>query len=425
MFDHYFHRIYSIGKRWETLILSALFFSIPLVPRITTLVILLYAVVSLCTFDKRRLRNFLNRPEMILYTFLFVLLIIGLIYTVDVRTGIFKIQTQASFLVFPLLLGGKDLTPKERTTYLNSFVLGLLVAVLTCFFYAMYRGFSTGSYYILDEFSRKHHLMYYTEFSEILNLHPTYLSLYLGFALFYLISVPKNMLGYNLPVRVVLCIIFFGTLFLSSSKAGILSFVLITFLYLFYLLIKKRSIRYLYLLFALFVAICTMLVVNPTLYDRFSNISSSFDRVFFQKEQIYESTGIRLNLWELSFEAIKDAPILGHGTGSTFSVLNDKCIHFFSFSNCELLRHKNSHNDFLNFMVSNGLIFSMVFISAVVMTFLKAFRKKDILLIFFMFFMFLNMLFESLLQRERGIIFFMLFLVMLTVSRTQSKSTYE
>ena len=405
-------------KKIEKYVLLALFFSIPIWPKATTLLIILYILILLVTLKKRKgLISFLNYKEFAGCALLYLMLIIGLSYTIDLDTGLSKVQTQASLLVVPLFMGSQKLNRRDRTAITDLFVLGVLTTVLLCFCNAVYRYFSTNSAYVLDEFSRKNSIFFYTEFSEFLDLHPTYFALYLGFAIFNLIYNFHAKSKYLFVPKAVLIVLFFIALFFTSSKAGIFSSILLTVIYLIYQLIRKKKKIYIVLLVAMLSGTLAMLTVNPVLYARSFQGLSSINKSYLEDKSINESTGIRLGLWRLSANVSKDAILTGYGTGSVQKILNERCIEFNSFSSCESLRNKNSHNQFLNFLVTNGLVFMAVFVAILVLMLLRALRTRDGIYVFFILFMGINFFFESLLQREKGIVFFTLFAVMLTISK--------
>jgi hypothetical protein len=299
---------------------------------------------------------------------------------------------------------------------LKYFIIGLAVATVLCLGNALYRGISTGSFYVLDEFDRPNNIFFYREFSGLLDLHPTYFSLYLGVGLFCLMDSPFLKRKLNLSVKIFLVVLFFTALFLTSSKAGIFSFIAIALGFYTYKIIVNRRTVHLGFLIMLILGVVVMYSINPVFYKRSVQGLTSFNQVFFENKFINESTSIRFHLWLLSLKTAKESFVFGYGTGSTRKILNQKCLKFYAFSTCETLRNKNSHNQFLNFLVSNGVIFVFGFIVALAIGLTRAFHNRDKLLILFLLFMSLNFLFESLLQRERGVVFFMLFVVMLSIS---------
>lgn len=414
----------SIGQifgKLEPITLRAIFFSISLVPKATSILIILFVLVSFPNFKKNYLRNLWHRKDMLLYIMMYLLLLLGLIYSIELDTGLSKIQTQLSMLIFPLILGGQSLSEKSRQDCIQYFIFGLTVAVMLCFGNALYRAVSNGSFYVFDEFSIKNSILVYHEFSALLDLHPTYFSLYLSVGLFCFIETNSLKTKLNSWTRIFLAGLFFIALFLTSSKAGIFSFIAIALgFYTYKIFLQKRKIH-MRILILLIVGVIAMFVINPILYNRSVIGLTSFKKAIFEDKHLNESTSIRYYLWELSFETSKESFLLGHGTGSVGKILNERCLEFFAFSTCETLRNKNSHSQYLNFLVSNGAIFVLIFVLTLIIGIIRAYYTRDKLFILFILLMSLNFMFESLLQRERGIVFFMLFVVMLSVTRNETE----
>ena len=403
-------------------ILAALFFSIPLYPKLTSLCIIFYAVLTLATFKKKNLSLLWQRKELVLFVVIYSILVIGLSYTLDLETGISKIQTQASFLVFPIFFIGSFYGKEDRGHFFQWFNWGLLVTVLICFLNAFRQVISGNGMYVVDAFSKKHNVFLYQEFSSILNLHPTYFSLYLGLALFYLIFAFKNESKAKLVFKWVMIVLFFIALFLTSSKAGIYSFVLISFGFQLYRTIKMKKKSDKLILSILILGFALMFIANPLIYKR----SLQAFKSIVAEGQANESTSKRFGIWHVSLKSIEKEPFLGYGTGSANQALNDSCIEFFSFSTCEGIRNKNTHNQYLNLLLSNGIVVLVPFLIALFLAFRRAILRKDALYFLFTLFLSINFFFESLLERERGVVFFMLFMVFLnTSSATSTKKINE
>ena len=406
----------------EHVILLLLFFSVSILPKVTTILIILYALFSLVNYKKIDLRNLWLQKSFLLLILIYFILIVGLIYTSDLSSGLRKIQTQISFLIFPLFLGTKIITKKNRNTYLFMFVLGVLVTVSVCFGYGLYRFFSNESMYVLDEFSKTNNIFLYVEFSKFLDLHPTYFSIYIAVSFFALIELPKSFFSDRPVLKRGIVLILLLALILTSSKGGIFSFVISGVVYTAYVYMNKKRKFVLKKILILCAGVMAVFFLNPMLYKRSEQLLVSFDKFWIRNEQLNESTSIRFGLWKLSTDVSKENMFFGHGTGSVYRTLNDNCIYLFSFSICESLRNKNCHNQYLNFLVSNGILILLPFLFVMVKSILNALRNRDVFLLFFIVFMGLNFMFESLLQRERGVVFFTMFLILLLASNKTKQS---
>ncbi|CAM4139345.1 O-antigen ligase family protein [Zobellia nedashkovskayae] len=416
-----FKNFHSVLRKSESYILMALFFSIPLSPKLTTVLIIIYSLASLLTFEREYLRKIWFRKPAFLLILVYLILVIGLSYSSDINTGFSKIQTQLSLLIFPLFLGGKSILKKQKEQYLLSFVLGIVFTSLLCFGNSFYRYFKGEGYYVLDEFSRKTNIFFYTEFSAFLDLHPTYFSIYIGFALFYLLGFYKTKKKYGFIIKWTAITFLFVTLIFTSSKGGIFTFFIASSVYFAYRFIMKPNKYSVALLIALIVGATGMFLINPILFKRSMQLVNSFNKVWVKQEQTNESSSIRFGLWKLSVEVSKKSPFFGYGTGTVIRTLNENCIDLFSFSTCEGLRNKNSHNQYLNFLVSNGFLILIPFLFALFLGLVKAFKNKDQVFFFFIVFIGLNFLFESTLQRERGVVFFSAFFILFLVCENPQK----
>lgn len=417
-------KISGIGDIKEYL-LVALFFFVPLFPKLASACIIGYAILSFLDLKKENVLLLWQRKELLFFGLVYLILVIGLSYTIDLGTGISKIQTQLSFIVFPLFFVGAFQEKSNRNSFFQYFNWGLVVAILICLINALRRLFVGDSMYVVDAFSEKHNVFLYQEFSGILDLHPSYFALYLGLAIFYLLFFSKTKDKIRTLLRWAMLILFFSALFLTSSKAGIFSFMSIALGFQVYRSMRRRNASDLLILVVLIGGFVLMFATNPLIYNRSVQAFKSVDNYILDEEAVNESTSKRFGLWHVSLKQIEKKSILGYGTGSTNQVLNDSCIHFFSFSICEGLRHKNTHNQYLNLLVSNGLLILIPFLLGLFFALQRAIRNKDGLYFLFTLFLIINCFFESLLERERGVVFFMLFMVLLSTTSTRIKFKNE
>jgi len=403
-------------KKLDFYLLMALFFSIPLFPAITTILLICYFIFKVPQFSKGYFSTLSRRKPLSFFMVLYLILLLGIIYTIDLENGLFKVQTQVSLFLVPFFMGGGILSVIQRNRLLLAYVFGVLFTILLCIVNLAYRILVTGKLYVLDSFSREQPLFFYKELSRFLDLHPTYFSIYLGVGLFCLLSISFKNTQRGKVLKGILIGLFFVFLFLTSSKGGIFSFVLVFTSYLIFESWEKKKSLNRKIVLALFLGTVIMIAINPLLLRRSSQLISSLNDKIFVGENLKESSNIRFNLWDLSLKTYKDSPVLGYGTGSVYKILEDRCLKHYSFSTCETIRLKNSHNQYLNFLVSNGVLALIPFVIALVLAFRTALKSKNRIFVLFMMFMALNFFFESILQRERGVVFFMLFVTMLIMS---------
>ncbi len=102
----------------------------------------------------------------------------------------------------------------------------------------------------------------------------------------------------------------------------------------------------------------------------------------------------REKLWRISWEAISDKVWLGHGTGTSSKVLPDHIM--VNKSGVETLMAVNhSHNQFLTYLLENGLLGVLLFLAAFLFLFYQFAKKKNKTMLLVLFMILLLMIIES------------------------------
>ena len=112
----------------------------------------------------------------------------------------------------------------------------------------------------------------------------------------------------------------------------------------------------------------------------------------------------RINLWSAAWIVIKKNSIIGTGTGDA----QDELVKIYKKNNYkrELQENQNPHNQYLQTTVTLGIIGGLLLLIYLLTPFLMAFRKNDYLYLFFLALIILSFLTESILQTQRGTLFF-------------------
>jgi len=145
----------------------------------------------------------------------------------------------------------------------------------------------------------------------------------------------------------------------------------------------------------------------PEIKNRYAEL---WNKESYIKNEI-TSTGIRLVLWENSLELIKESPIFGYGIGDIQDLLSQQMK-----SNGFLVlaeRKSNCHNQYLQFLMSIGLIGLALFIISIFYYFNKFKNENNILGATVLIFFLLLFMTESFLDRQNGIIIYSLVLSLL------------
>jgi O-antigen ligase len=359
-------------------------FTIPISEDLSAKIIVLVFLISiiLSVWRKTSIFSALGKSwDIIAYL---VILILGLIHTEDIKTGIRVLETSLSLLGLLFIFSRiEDEASELNHNIIVSFMLGLLVASLICL----------GNAAISYNQSRDFHVFFYYQLTQVISSHPTYLAYYLIFSITYIVyMLYYGIVKPNKKVWIPILIFFFSMLILTGGKTAYVSVLMIfSFFILKYLLediTKEKKI-----VFSVIVILLISLFV-------FSSINS-FDIEFSQQNDYWE----RSLLWESAILANPN-PIVGVGTGDYKTALN---AYYQSHGMVEFAKGSfNSHNQFIQVYFSNGLIGLMALVFLVGRPLYLSVRSQNTLGILLIFPFIIYGVTEVFLGRYQGVVFFAL-----------------
>jgi O-antigen ligase len=114
-----------------------------------------------------------------------------------------------------------------------------------------------------------------------------------------------------------------------------------------------------------------------------------------------QTLGERLILWDAGKEIVMEHPVLGVGLGDTDDEVNKILIR----DKNENLFNYNLHNQYIDYWVTFGTVGLLAFLFIL----LTPLRHPDILFRIFILIIGVSLLTESMLLRQKGLVFFLLF----------------
>ena len=348
----------------------------------------------------------------ILFSFamLYVIYILYCIPSNNLGQASKDLEHKLSLIVFPILFSFRPNFEVNRKKLLSAFTLGCLILGTYFVLQSVYHFSITGdsSYFHSSAFAPSH--------------HPSYVAAFFSFALFFLISEIH-------PTQ--------------SRKRTWLSIAAITFLTILHLPLESLSgilvlgyltaflvLRWAWLTFSkwIFASIMTLGIlsiqivfwIQPSLKDNLSYTASIVSHYVesptkFIKETPSGMSGnqARLVVWTITGQIIAEHPF-GIGLGNLEGEMRQRLIQLNQHELVE--KNYNPHNQFLQLAAEIGLFGLLFFLSILFFVVRFAMQRKDELLVFLVFSLILNCLFESMLQRQSGIVFYiMMICALLTV----------
>ncbi len=395
-------------RSWFAIALVALVMPFYFNWSVITIIILLLALIS-DLMSWKRLTNFTRTRMLFPMILLYVMYGIGILYSTDRAEGLGNLQTKLPLLLFPVFLSTIDYSKRENTAFVMlSFMTGCLLAGLICFCNAIYIWLTTGENHF-----------FYIEFSIF--MHPSYFALYLNFILCYIYQklIFEDGVKYvKTPAAVFILFFINGLILMLSSKAGIFTAGLVQLIMLIASSIRRKKSRKVISIF-LGVALFYFLFYKVILPDGYERIAYS-ERIVMGKPILNtasESSSLRLLIWKSSLPLVKKSFLYGTGTGD----VKNELLNAYKTNGITAAFEKelNAHNQFLQTVLAIGLPGLILLLFSLVLPFFEGIRKKKYLLYMFPLIMAFNLLFESMLERQAGVVFFAFFATLLIMNNSK------
>jgi O-antigen ligase len=369
------------------------------------------AVMVLCALTLIAVRNdtkeikklFSIRYPFVWFVLFFLAHVSGMLNTTNTEFGVADIGMKASLIAVPIFLVSTKLRLKTKHI-VNTYLIALLIAVLVCYSYAVFRSIDA---------PEDNHFGYFTESYFSFLMHRSYFATYL--ALGALISIVRffddaKWRNYYF----LLSVVFLVSTVLTFSKAGILILLVLIVPIGYYLIAKqyKRGYAVLTVLFFIF-AFAVGIGSSDRLSSRFELMVNGFVNHQSTSNTSFESSASRMIMWTTSLQLFSEHPFVGVGTGDVRDALDQRNEEL---GNLGVVEHSlNSHNQYLNTGVQLGLVGLLPMFFAFLTSFAIAIRKRNLILFITTSTFVLTMLFESFLETQAGLIPVTLFLLLLSL----------
>ncbi len=339
-----------------------------------------------------------------LFVAVYLIHLIGLINTDNFHEAIFELQKKLSLFIFPIIL---FFTPKldfkEIKIIMLSFVISCLLTAIFCLLIAAYHFFA----------SHDSSFFFYHNFSGIVGMHATYLSMYYCFSIAVLLYFYSTEISsFNLRNKIIFYFSLFILIFsiiLLAGRMQLLILVLGAIAYFTFLFSKKSTMtKSIFKAIAIGVFILGITFLLPNNRERFKaainyNGDYSIDKKWGEGQ-------MRYLMWASAFDLIKMSPITGVGTGDVQDELQ-KCYIKNQYATLTFWNNTrfNAHNQFLETAIGLGVVGLVVLLISFFVSIINSLQNKKTLYFIFILIFTFSCLTESLLERQAGIVFYAFF----------------
>lgn len=394
----------NIQNKINYWLLIALAFFIPVYDRVTALLISLLVLNWLV--EGRFVQKFQliktnkSRRNLLFFSFLYLIHLVGLSYSENIEFGLFDLEIKLSLLIFPVVFSTIDIKILEGK--IKHIFFGFLAGSFTTTIILLTRSFInfTGSLSLSEFFYGQ--LAWYH--------HSSYLAMFIVFSIgimsYYLLS-QKEILSKNLQILFTAGVIYFSAfVIILSSKAGIISLALVIIAFAGYIIYQKKYLKGIMIIVTSALVFWLALNYLPALSSR---INEAVETLATEKleNDIEDSTGERILVWQTSIEIIKENFLFGVGTGD----IKDRLVQEYEKENISKAYQAklNAHNQYLQTFIALGLIGFLILILVLIFPLLLSFKERNTIYLLFLLLFGFNLLFESMLERQAGVVFYAFF----------------
>jgi O-antigen ligase len=346
-----------------------------------------------------------------------LLQVAGLVFSDDLEAGVWVLEKKIFLFLTPLILGTSlvRLSTRSIRVILYSFCATCLACTFWCVYYA-FTNHNTELTYLPAEFSHQSGKAWmffsYIGLSKGIGIHPTFFSLFIAFCICWLYGETRTAQTGARRVLLFTVIAYLAIILAMLSAriviASMLALGVATMAYELWCRNFSRAVPAISLL----IIICVVVVINPVTRYRtigeFELTSFSIDK----KHHFEKSSEIRLSLWWMSVQAMKDAnPFTGYGTGGAVTSI-ERVASANGITN--VLDTHDPHNQYFYSYLSNGLPGLLVLTGGLFTLLILFIRLKSFLPATLLFLYLMTSLTESVLELQKGIIFFSCFVSLLS-----------
>ncbi|MCF6349957.1 MAG: O-antigen ligase family protein [Flavobacteriaceae bacterium] len=387
-----------LNKISDEFIIGLVFFTLPISIAANSISIVIFILFFTIKYKSFSLKNIFVFTLPII---LFLIQIYSFFISTDKQEALNKFIPYLPFLIFPL--GFSSILKNKKPIHLDKSLFYLVYGVFSILIYALIRT-------VIDIIFYNKRFDYGRGGELILNYtpHHVYLGVFILFSILlisYLFS--KNKLGKKMLL--IIPFLYLILFLLPSRSILLISFILFPII-LFTFIRKQLSKKQLIIIFTLTIAtiISCFILLD---YTRHKITHAYYNLMNLEKEKTFNGVDDRKKIWKSSFELIKNKPIIGYGIGDAQKELN-KIYKKNGFYKSNM----NAHNQYLQFIMDYGLVFTLLILLLIMMLLLKLLKHKNYFYFISIFILLLVFLTESLLNRQLGIVFISLIFATSTYS---------
>jgi O-antigen ligase len=329
-----------------------------------------------------------------LYLLLYLLYLVGLLLSANTQAAFAALELKISLLLLPPIFYGRVQDKARQNRYLYTFVLACFLAALASLALLLYRIYGEGLYRAEGQPFQIDWVYFSYFLPKQINFHAPYFSMYTVTSMFivtnWLVYAVESGKRWKIIAQVLLLFFFLTFTVALASRTALVSGVTILFIGGIAHFIAQKRYMQVGVFLILFMAVFGLLYLNTP----------------YLRHKMEDGTGVsqRQQIWQASFELIKEQPIIGVGSGDTKDELEVQ------YKKAGLLEESklrmDPHNQYIQLALALGLIGVLTYLACLAYLFSLSFRYEVYLLTGFVMLYALCGITESVLNTQKGLILF-------------------
>jgi O-antigen ligase len=384
------------------------------IPVVSNVMMALVFVLSLVSAFKNRGAHFIQKnkalPGIVLF---FLAQLLSVFLSTNKQEGFNQVSAVVPFFLFATSFCFLDFKQETWFKILRFYAVVTVMASII--------GFSVGAYHTVTKHDTG--FLYNDNICDILGKQAVYFAVYVSIAIvIFIFQLTTNQgktekpSGWIYPAILWL----FFIIFLLASRAAMLSLLFIILIYVGSVILRrKKYMEGFILLFSLVIGSILLVTLFPKTLNRFQgttetayqfdnkNTENHFNATFDTSK--WNSSNTRAAIWTCAMEVWRAQPLLGTGIGDK----NDELRKKYEEKNFwyALTTNKNTHNQYLDILVSMGLVGLIIFIVCYfIYPFWIFYKKRQIFPVMLFLLLAACLITENMFGRYQGIVLLALIL---------------
>ena len=378
--------------------LALFLISLPFDSLYTRVILLSLAIHTVIHIKKQQLKK-LNNRNIFFLTALYFVTLLCTIYTIDINEALFDLTQELAILLFPLIF---VLTTLDISKYKNQLLIFFSASCFITVVFLYINALQIMHFYHLpfsflfsDSFLNHH-------FTEPIELHATYFSMYVALALFFLLKKTIEQTVFLKKIMLMVCVLILLAAVIQLASRSVFIALILTVCVAFPLFSFHKRSR------IGFAITCAILLTGI--------VTVAFKNDFFKRrylDELKSDLGVtssnegRTVRWEAIGELILKKPFIGYGTGSEKQVLREKYLDKKLFTSYSL--EMNTHSQYFGYLLRAGIFGLMIYLLTLGFGSYTAIKNRDILFLGFMIIIGMTSVSENILEINKGIFFYSFF----------------